>query len=352
MKKLISVCLGALLLCSLCSCAFSFSSGTYYENAEKYSLGNATVSGKITALDLHWTSGKLILVTAEDGSDAVTLSETARLELTDEYRVHYWLDGEVLRVQYAASGQRAFPSNLNKTLTLTVPASLTAEKLTIETSSAEVDVTGLCAADVEISTASGAVRAELSGTDTVRVDTASGSAKLTLDGASSCLLSTASGSLTLVSAGKIGTLRADSSSGSVTLTLPDADRVEANSTSGEIRVTCPGSLGSLKAGSSSGDMDLTVPAAGSIETDTSSGRVRVTCAGMPEKLKIETSSGDVNLTLPADAEFTLEYDTASGDFDCDYPITIRDDLYISGSGKTPISVDTASGNLTVRRAAG
>lgn len=352
MKKILSVCLCGLLLCSLCACGFSVSTGTIYENAANYSVGDAAVSGKITALDIHWTSGKLILATAPDGSNAVTLSETSRIELTDEYRVHYWLDGEVLRVQYAASGQRTFPSNLNKTLTLTVPASLTLDKLEIDTASAEVEVTGLCAADVSIGTASGSVRAELSGTDTVRVNTASGQAALTLGGASSCLLSSASGLLSLTASEEIGKLRADTASGGVSFTLAGVKDAEVESASGAVRLECGGTVGSLDVDSASGKITVLLSGtADDVELESTSGDVRVDCGGTVGSLDVDSASGSVKLTLPADADFTLDYDTASGDFDCDYPVAIQGNRYVAGNGTTPIRVETASGNLTIRRAA-
>lgn len=103
----------------------------------------------------------------------------------------------------------------------------------------------------------------------------------------------------------------------------------------------------------SGDIDLShAEITQKAEFESVSGDVNVCFSSMPEKLKSETVSGDTVWTFPKQAQFTLEFDTVSGDFTCEFDVTaVQRGKYVCGDGTVSCSVDSVSGDLYIRRAA-
>ena len=108
-----------------------------YANADRYTAGDAAFSEKIEKIEIDWASGSVNLLT--HAQDTVLLSEAAEKGMPEELRVHWWLEGSTLHVQFAASGakQRAFNS-WRKELTLTVLETLYLDDIEISTASATV----------------------------------------------------------------------------------------------------------------------------------------------------------------------------------------------------------------------
>ena len=65
-------------------------------------------------------------------------------------------------------------------------------------------------------------------------------------------------------------------------------------------------------------------------------------------MDIDTASGKVTLQLPADSNFTLDMDTASGDFRSDLALKMDGKKYVCGNGKGMIKIDTASGDIFLK----
>ena len=224
-KKTLILILLALLLCLLAVSyavnGFSIrniSLGGYtYDHAERYAAGDARISGSVRELDVSWVSGK-VNVTCHDG-DNVRLSEKASRSLTDEESLHWWLDGEKLYVKYAASGFRGM-EDMNKQLTVLVPQSWTAQQVTINVVSADVQA---------------ALSAE-----TVTLSTVSGDANLTIPEARKISINTVSGNV-CVEAEQLAQLAASSVSGDVRICLPQSlgFTAEMNSVSGDVDGSLP-----------------------------------------------------------------------------------------------------------------
>ena len=89
-------------------------SGLSYPNAEKYSIGDASVSDMVNNLFIDWTAGK-VTVEYYDGKE-ITVSETANRSLSEDDKLRWWLDGDTLRVRYAKPGFR-ISFDLDKQLT-------------------------------------------------------------------------------------------------------------------------------------------------------------------------------------------------------------------------------------------
>lgn len=168
----------------------------------------------ITELDLSWTSGD---VTVQSWSgDSIRLEEDSEVELTEDYRLLYTVEGGELKVRF--DGQPNRNVTWRKVLTVRLPEALAQSlaELDAATVSAEVTVLDLTAAELDIETVSGGVYAR--------------------GGFGELDFSTVSGDMTLET-NETFRLDAETTSGSVCLRLPDTMGLTLDfaSTSGEIR---------------------------------------------------------------------------------------------------------------------
>ena len=168
----------------------------------------------ITELDLSWTSGD---VTVQPWSgDSIRLEEDSEVELTEDYRLLYTVEGGELKVRF--DGQPNRDVTWRKVLLVWLPEALAQSlaKLDAATVSAEVTVLDLTAAELDIETVSGGVYAR--------------------GGFGELDFSTVSGDMTLET-NETFRLDAETTSGSVCLRLPDTMGLTLDfaSTSGEIR---------------------------------------------------------------------------------------------------------------------
>ena len=168
----------------------------------------------ITELDLSWTSGD---VTVQPWSgDSIRLEEDSEVELTEDYRLLYTVEGGELKVRF--DGQPNRNVTWRKILIVWLPEALAQSlaKLDAATVSAHVTVLDLTAAELDIETVSGGVYAR--------------------GGFGELDFSTVSGDMTLET-NETFRLDAETTSGSVCLRLPDTMGLTLDfaSTSGEIR---------------------------------------------------------------------------------------------------------------------
>ena len=76
------------------------------------------------------------------------------------------------------------------------------------------------------------------------------------------------------------------------------------------------------------------------ETDSVSGDSALTSTVTPKEIEVDTVSGDTTITVPADSQFSIDYDSISGDLSNAFP-TKTD----NSGGKW--TFDTASGDVTI-----
>jgi len=132
-------------------------------------------------------------------------------------------------------------------------------------------------------------------------------------------------------------LRCDTGSGDVRVADVKAERFRADTGSGEVRAERT-------------DVE-------EFEGDTGSGGIRAELLGTRlRRVKADTGSGDVELRLPADASFDAEADQGSGDLRCTFSDAkeVRNRHghkvvgYRRGDERTRISIDTGSGDASIR----
>lgn len=126
----------------------------------------------------------------------------------------------------------------------------------------------------------------------------------------------------------IGEVDMDCASGSCDLTNCTVDELNLDCASGEIYFD-----GSLKY----------------LDCDAASANVTAVLQNVPHSVDFDTASGDLDLTLPAGSGFTVSMDSLSGKFSSDFETIHQDDRYVSGNGTCQVDVDSASGDVTIRK---
>ncbi|MCR5479765.1 MAG: DUF4097 domain-containing protein [Ruminococcus sp.] len=294
----------AFMLCCLAGCV---GIGNTYANADKYSSGDLDYDGEITALDINWSSGSVSV--SHHDSSSVTVTETCNKDLSDAKKVHTWVDGKTLRIQFSKSGESFVFDSYDKKLEIKLPKNIDLKTVAYDGSSADTVFDEIKAEKFDIDTSSGKVSLKSCEADEVIADTSSGNINIDLKGDCSKITADASSGDVFVSAGEVRTAKFDTSSGKVTAELKSAESI-----------TC----------------------------DTSSGDMTFKMQKAPSKMDLDASSGDVTLYLPKQSDVKIEADTASGDFESDISFSKSDDTYTLGSGDNTISIDTSSGDIYVK----
>lgn len=143
------------------------------------------------------------------------------------------------------------------------------------------------------------------------------------------------------------TIWVETVSAEVEVSMLSVNELDLSTTSGEIKVEGVGAA-SAELSSVSGSILFEGGRAGDLDMETTSGELEVSTNKIPEDMELNSVSGDVTLNLPADAGFVLDFETASGDLDCEFAVKMYDGEYIVGNGGAEISVDTTSGDCTVK----
>lgn len=150
-----------------------------------------------------------------------------------------------------------------------------------------------------------------------------------------------------------GDLSVDTGSGDIELSTVKATTLSLDTGSGDVRVN--GLTGTqLEVDTGSGDISVTGASVRVVHVDTGSGDIRVGLTGDIDNLSVDTGSGDVEVTAPASLGATVDIETSSGDINTEFPLQVtrkgRDGLSGTiGDGKGTMSVETASGNVTLRK---
>jgi lia operon protein LiaG len=131
-----------------------------------------------------------------------------------------------------------------------------------------------------------------------------------------------------------------------------ADEISAHTTSGDVQaddLEC----NDFNCTSVSGKLDLSGSVANRIDVNTVSGDADISLNDQADRIKVNGVSSEVTVTLPRGTEFRFEYDTVSGDFNCDFPVYTQGGKndrsgYTSDGADMEIDIDTVSGDLNIR----
>ncbi|MBQ4176413.1 MAG: DUF4097 family beta strand repeat protein [Lachnospiraceae bacterium] len=245
--------------------------GYDYEDADKYTAGDAVIKDTVSNLDIDWTCGNINFEYHDE--DTVEISEKSRKTLSEDKKMRWWLDGDTLRIRFAGKGSRFFSLDLNqdKELTVRLPESISLGDVVIDSTSGDVLIPPLQAQKVTLDMVSGDVRLELSGADELHISTVTGNVDTRLDGVKSAEIDTTSGDVK-VSAPVLEKLDIDVTTGDVTAALSEEPGFTAHldTVTGNIVYDLPltGKGGTYVCGDGSG----------SVEIDTTTGDIAITSA--------------------------------------------------------------------------
>lgn len=158
---------------------FQFDTSTEGQNLP-VAFDGVTSQGAVGAeevlnLDIEWIAGSITIMPVEN-TDQITIAETGNDN--EKYAMVYSQTGNTLNIQYCKESIQ-FPSlglnvSVTKDLLITVPADWTCNELSIDTASADLNITDLKINEVDIDDASGVCRFENCTVGKISMDSASG----------------------------------------------------------------------------------------------------------------------------------------------------------------------------------
>ena len=145
-----------------------------YEDADKYTIGDAVIEDTVKNLDIDWTSGNIKFEYHDE--DTVEISEKSRKSLSEDKKMRWWLDDNTLRIRFAKKGSSffSFGFNQDKELTVKLPESIALENVNIDATSGDVQIPSLEAQKMTIDVVSGDIKLDLSGADELKMSSVSG----------------------------------------------------------------------------------------------------------------------------------------------------------------------------------
>lgn len=307
-KTMIALIVCLILLAAGSVWLFGRNAGTAYANAGMYTAGNTAISSGVERLDVEWTAGSVRVIYGE-GTELL-VEETGNGAIPEDRQLRWWLDGTTLCIRYEKPGFRLFGIDRGKTLTLTLPKDLRLASAGIRTVSAEIDLAGFGAGEIELASVSGDIAGSVRCAK-LTAATTSGDVTLEAENTAECAASTTSGGISLTLGDGTDRVTVSSVSGKVTLLGGGAKETKVSTTSGSVRVTIPGAFGDMA---------------------------------------ISTVSGDVTALLGAETGFTLNVETTSGSFSSSLPLTSEGRTRVYGDGSARFSVHTVSGDIRVEEA--
>ena len=296
--------------------------GIAFANAEKYTAGNAEISNTVKNLDIEWTGGKVSI--AYYGGSAIIISETSKTAISGDQQLHWWLDGETLRIRYEKPGIRLFNIwNQPKELTVTVPEGSVFGEVRISATSADMSIPQMKADRLLLTATSGDIVAAAD--------------------AASLECTTTSGDQHLKLKGRMENILTAATSGNITIEAEEASAVKTGSTSGSVRIDAD-RIGELASGTTSGNVTAVVSTVDRMTVSSTSGTVNLSVRAFGS-LKAASTSGSVTATLSGVPGFTARITTVSGSINTDLAVTKQGSSYSCGDGSGRAEITTTSGNV-------
>ncbi len=295
--------------------------GHRYADAEKYAVGNFTYAADaVSRVQIHWLSGAVELVAGEGETLSVSENDAG---LSDRQKLHWRLDGGTLHIEFAASEYVGnFPIGA-KQLRVELPVGVMLE---VETVSAPINAGTQSLGGVKIATTSGSVHFEALTADELKIESVSGAQRL--------------GSVETREKTELRSV-----SGAIKAEDLHAATLQIGSVSGRIELGEAAAAAKIEIESTSGATSAARLQCAAAEVETVSGSITVGLSACAEA-EFDTTSGKVHLTLLDGLGATVDFDTASGKFNCaDYHVIAG--KRVLGDGVCRISVETVSGGLTV-----
>lgn len=310
----------------MCGCGLT---DYIYDDAEKYTAGNAVLTETISNVDIDWLDGSVTVMYG----DRVSVSETSKKALQEMDLLRWWVDGDTLRVRYAEYGHHTY-ENMEKHLTVTLPAAVIPE-MQVHTASGSVRLDRMAVKNLKVNTASGSVTA-LCAAENADMTTASGKVEWTDEGVSVPGLTAAALKLQVTTA-----------SGDVSLRIGrQVSEASIHTASGGFGAVL-GSVSQLEVKTASGGVALQADSLGNGSVNTASGAVNLTVRDTAEQLDVKTASGGITLTIGPNLGMTADIGSSSGRITDALGMRQDNGHDVYGDGHARVTLHTSSGNINV-----
>ena len=278
-----------------------------YQNGEKYTAGDRNITENIEQIDINYLSGN-VHFSSSTGSE-IGIKETANKSLDEDRQVHSYVDGSTLYIRYCASANSLDLNNIEKSLEISVPQSVTYKNIKSEISSGSFSGNGIKSDALDVIASSG----------DVDVDCTS----------SEIGIKVSSGTIVLKQHGKSNLVKLEESSGSISANVEDVTNLELEATSGNTILNAR-NIDSINYKASSGDGDLAFDQA-------------------PKNSNFNVTSGGLTISLPENSSIKANINTSSGDINYDLPFNKTENTYTLGSGANSMNIEATSGDVKLKR---
>ncbi|MBR5977275.1 MAG: DUF4097 family beta strand repeat protein [Clostridia bacterium] len=184
MKKLIALILVFVFALCFCGCTVSVHTDTY-PDAEKYSVGDAEFAAEtIKSISIDYVGD--VDITLSD-TDKVTVTETTKSDVSDDYRVHTYVDDGTLLIKYCKSGLKlrtdlnTWQRDYDKNLKIELPKDLVLKLFDMDLAAGNAIVEIPDCETVDCDIAAGELGLKLAKCSDFDLDMAAGECKLVFD---------------------------------------------------------------------------------------------------------------------------------------------------------------------------
>ncbi len=267
----------------------------------------------VSGLDVEWVNG---LVDVKVGSGRVIrVTEHSSQPLSEDERLSMSISGDTLKIKWRDQIINfSLFENTYRDVTVEVPREVAAalSELSCSTASGDIRVSGFTAEETDLSTASGSI--ELSGLTGEEVE-----------------VSTASGAIELSDVTVSGTLEAHTTSGIMRFDRVNAENTELSTVSGSVAYQ-------------GGAKEITASSVSAL--------IRAELDRCPDLAELSAVSGSLVLAIPECDGFDVDYNSVSGSFFSDFPVTGavgKSGRGLYGTGKASFRFSTTSGDMSVEK---
>ena len=195
---------------------FSFS----YDDCALYTVADrGEVPTVFSSLEVDWYNGAVVVEQSEESSQVEFFEISEGEKVTPATTMHYFLDGDTLRIKYAKSG-RLSVGRLKKFLYVRIPVGFALSSIDLNSVSADVLAEDITVGRAECSSVSGSISLRCNASE-VNADNVSGAVRIDTS-AAAVNVDTVSGAITVFCRETLSTLGIDSVSGSIVLRIAES----------------------------------------------------------------------------------------------------------------------------------
>jgi lia operon protein LiaG len=340
LAKIITRIVIAFTIISVIGISFSFSKGFSWNFS--FGPGKRYEVNEEKDIDLGSANNIIIRVTSSDtrvipsNGNKVQASLKGTVKTTNERTVptlEITRNGRSILIEEHRTEMHFGPYYSNLKMDITIPRDFDGS-INYEGTSGDFTSSDLNADSLSIDLSSGDIKLEdITLERMLSIVSASGNININSLKAKEAALESTSGDKELTDFSVGGTVHIKSTSGNSTIKRMDCKNLVVNCTSGDIKIS------DLEAG---------------LYVDSASGNISLSLTKVTEEIKVNARSGDVKLKIPSNSDFTLDSSVGSGNIECDFDLENKNISKRSlrgshGSGRVPIIISTASGNISIKK---